>query len=214
MKNLNLLFDLDGTLADPFKAFSLSLKYAFTKLNYPVPSDDKIKQMIGPPMMQSIPEVLGINDEKKALQILETYREHHSETCVQNYEMYEGLKEALEDLGARFRLYVCTSKPWKYARPILEEKNYAHYFRQIYGAELDNTRSDKADLIKHILVTERLHPKDCIMIGDRKHDAIAAHKNGVLTAAVLWGYGSREELQKANTQWTFETVSQLKKWSP
>jgi len=33
------------------------------------------------------------------------------------------------------------------------------------------------------------------MIGDRAVDLSSAHKNGIKSAGVLWGYGSRAELK-------------------
>jgi phosphoglycolate phosphatase len=36
------------------------------------------------------------------------------------------------------------------------------------------------------------------MIGDRVHDVRAAHANGVRAIGVLWGYGSRDELEAAD----------------
>ena len=35
------------------------------------------------------------------------------------------------------------------------------------------------------------------MVGDRSHDMIGARANGLRAVGVLWGYGSREELQAA-----------------
>lgn len=32
------------------------------------------------------------------------------------------------------------------------------------------------------------------MVGDRAVDLTAAHKNGLKSAGVLWGYGSKQEL--------------------
>jgi phosphoglycolate phosphatase len=38
------------------------------------------------------------------------------------------------------------------------------------------------------------------MIGDRKHDIRAAQRNGARAMGVLWGYGSREELDDAGAE--------------
>ncbi len=35
------------------------------------------------------------------------------------------------------------------------------------------------------------------MIGDRHHDITGAKENGLRTVGVLWGYGSRQELEDA-----------------
>lgn len=36
-----------------------------------------------------------------------------------------------------------------------------------------------------------------LMVGDRKHDIRAAQRNGASAIGVLWGYGSRDELDEA-----------------
>jgi phosphoglycolate phosphatase len=35
------------------------------------------------------------------------------------------------------------------------------------------------------------------MVGDRRYDIVGAHANRVRALGVLWGYGSRSELQEA-----------------
>ena len=39
-----------------------------------------------------------------------------------------------------------------------------------------------------------------LMIGDRAQDIAGAKANGLPSAGVLWGYGSREELQEAGAE--------------
>lgn len=47
------------------------------------------------------------------------------------------------------------------------------------------------------------------MVGDRKHDVIAAAKNGIPTIGVLWGYGGREELEAAGAAMLIARPHQL-----
>ena len=49
-----------------------------------------------------------------------------------------------------------------------------------------------------------------LMIGDRFIDLVAAHRNGLQAAAVLWGYGSRQELEEENPEYVLECPTQLK----
>ncbi len=95
------------------------------------------------------------------------------------------------------RHYLATSKPHVFAKRILQHFNLAENFTAIHGSELSGERSDKGDLIRHILVTENLKAEDCIMIGDRKHDVQGAAKSDIPCIGVLWGYGSRLELETA-----------------
>ena len=36
-----------------------------------------------------------------------------------------------------------------------------------------------------------------VLVGDRSHDVVGAHENGIACIGALWGYGSREELADA-----------------
>jgi phosphoglycolate phosphatase len=47
--------------------------------------------------------------------------------------------------------------------------------------------------IQELLQTGEVGP-ECTMVGDRAVDLVAAHRNGLRSAGVLWGFGSREEL--------------------
>jgi phosphoglycolate phosphatase-like HAD superfamily hydrolase len=76
------------------------------------------------------------------------------------------------------------------------ESQPTHPTQQVLGS-LDGRFDDKGDLIGHLMTTEQLHPADVCMVGDRKHDVQAALRHGVPTAGVLWGYGSRDELERA-----------------
>ena len=96
-----------------------------------------------------------------------------------------------------------------YAIPILERFGLSHHFEQIHGAELDGTRSDKADLISHLLELHGLRARDTIMIGDRSHDMLAAQKNGVRSLGVTYGYGSRKELMDAGAEGLADTPEEI-----
>ncbi len=47
------------------------------------------------------------------------------------------------------------------------------------------------------------------MIGDRHHDIAGAKENGLRTVGVLWGYGSRQELEDAGADALCETPKVL-----
>ena len=97
--------------------------------------------------------------------------------------------------AAGCRLFVATSKPHHYARPILERFDLARRFAGIHGPELDGTNDNKADLIAHIIAARACDARRAVMIGDREFDVAAAARNGIPTVGVTWGYGSRAELK-------------------
>jgi phosphoglycolate phosphatase len=116
----------------------------------------------------------------------------------------------LEDLNGQGRqLYVATSKPWVFAREIARHFDFAKHFKVIYGSELDGTRTNKVELIAHLMAEEGLDPATTLMIGDRKHDLIGARSNGLDAAAVGYGFGSHEELSAEAPTWHFETLAEM-----
>jgi len=65
---------------------------------------------------------------------------------------------------------------------------------------LDGTLSDPLVGIQkwqqiEVLLTSGAIDDRTLMIGDRATDLAAAHRNGLRSVGVLWGYGSRAELE-------------------
>lgn len=189
------LFDLDGTLTDPFEGITRSIQYALEKMGASAVAADDLRWCIGPPLWESFRVLLGTQERPELDKAVAFYRERYTETGLFENTLIDGIPELLQELvGAGTRLHVCTSKPHAYAGKIVEHFGLSPYFGKVYGSELDGTRSAKAELIAHILEEERLVADEIVMIGDRKHDLIGANANGVKGVGVLWGYGSREEL--------------------
>lgn len=191
-----VLFDLDGTLTDPFVGITRSIQYALDKLGAPVPQAEDMRWCIGPPLWESFEVLLKTNDRAKLDEAVALYRERYTVTGLFENTLIEGIPQVLQDLrDADYRLHVCTSKPHAYAGKIVDHFELMPHFGTVYGAELSGVRSAKAELIAHILEEEGITAAETVMIGDRKHDLIGANANGVAGIGVLWGYGSREELE-------------------
>lgn len=197
MASCTVLFDLDGTLTDPFEGITRSIQYALEKMAAPVPEADELRWCIGPPLWESFPLLLGTDDRSRVDEAIGFYRERFTEKGLFENTLIDGIPETLDRLTASgHQLHVCTSKPHAYAGRIVEYFGLMPYFGKVYGAELDGTRSAKAELIAHILQEEGIGASEAVMIGDRKHDLIGANANKVAGIGVLWGYGSREELEQ------------------
>ncbi|WP_249678669.1 HAD family hydrolase [Pseudomonas abieticivorans] len=205
----NILFDLDGTLTDPREGITRSIQYALAKLGIDEPDLQKLEHFIGPPLLQAFMQFYGM-DEAKAWEAVGFYRERFKVTGLYENEVFEGVIELLQTLEGQGRhLYVATSKPWEFAREIARHFDFAKHFKVIYGSELDGTRTNKVELIRHLLDEEGLDPAQTLMIGDRKHDLIGAKANGLDVVAVGYGFGSREELEAEAPTYHFDTLAQL-----
>ena len=108
-------------------------------------------------------------------------------------------------------LFLATSKPRVFARQILDHFKITPSFHTVYGSELDGRLSDKGVLIAHIIEQEELDSSATLMIGDRVYDIEGGKENNVMTAAVAYGYGTRDEIDAAQPDVVFETIADLSK---
>lgn len=192
-----ILFDLDGTLTDPKIGITTCIQYAIAQLGMEPPATDELLWCIGPPLSASFAKLL--DTEVKALinQAISLYRDRFSTIGLFENELYPEIPEVIVSMRAEgYQTYVATSKPYIYAKRIIEHFQLSALFDGIYGSELDGTRSMKGELIRHVLQTENLDAKATVMIGDRCHDVIGAKQNQVFVIGVTYGYGSIEELKK------------------
>jgi phosphoglycolate phosphatase len=206
----NLLFDLDGTLTDPREGIVRCFQHALRRLGAEVPEEAALERHIGPPLRNALRELLP-GREAEIERAVEAYRERFAPIGMFENRVYTGIPELLKALvQAGNTLHLCTSKPRPFARRILEHFGLERYFASIHGSELDGTRNDKRELLVYLLGRERLTPARCLMLGDRHFDVEAASHCGVASVGVLWGYGSREELEAAGAAWLAESPEALR----
>ena len=75
---------------------------------------------------------------------------------------------------------------------------------------MDETRTKKAEVIAYALESCNIqNMNEVVMIGDRKHDVLGAKAMGVDSIGVLYGYGSREELEAAGADRIVESAEDL-----
>ena len=109
-----------------------------------------------------------------------------------------------------FILSLATSKPECHSIKILEHFGLYGYFDEAVGSELDGTRIAKIDVIKEAI--KRLGITDysqIIMVGDRKHDILAAKELGIKSVGVTYGFAPDGELEKAGADYIAHTCPEV-----
>ena len=175
--------------------------------------DDVMQSFIGPPLLQRFMEVYG-GDRDTALRLQTDYRRYYSEKGVYENEVYDGVPEMLGALRERgFILVLTTSKPYQYVDLLMDYFDLGKYFDFISSADIENGRSSKIQVLEHALealsITDR---SEVILIGDRMYDADGACEAGIDCMGVLYGYGSREELETHGVKYIAETVEDITKF--
>ena len=206
-----ILFDLDGTITDSGVGVTKSVMYALAKYGITVSDPSELFRFIGPPLIDSFMKFYGFS-HSQAVEATDFYREYYRETGIWENTVYDGIPEILKELSERGkRVIVATSKPEVFAVKILEHQNIAKYFEFIAGANMDETRTQKDEVIKYALETCGIADmSDVVMVGDTKFDVIGANKFGMDSIGVLFGYGSQEEMEAEGVTYICETAEDLR----
>ena len=205
-----VLFDLDGTLTDPGLGITNSVMYALKKFNIEVEDRASLYKFIGPPLRESYAKYYHLSDEE-ITRAVAYYREYFSVKGIYENELYEGIAEMLEQIKDSGRKVVlATSKPEEFAAEILRYFHIDHYFDFVAGSTMDGARVRKADVITYALESYGITDLSlAVMVGDREHDILGAKEIGLDSIGVLYGYGSREELQSAGATYLAEQVTDI-----
>lgn len=189
------LIDLDGTVVDSAPGITSTLAIVLADLGLPVPPPARLLEFVGPPILDGLRDVVGVEGEA-AQAVLADYRRHYRATGAFDAAPYAGVRQALEAVRTRMPLAVATSKPESIATRILQHFGLADLFTVIAGASDDESRSRKAEVIARALALLARAGVDTarpVMVGDRSHDVEGANEHGIPTVVAGWGYGAPEE---------------------
>lgn len=206
----SVLLDLDGTLIDSQPGIRASCLAALRALGYEPDETLDIRRFIGPPLEDMMQILLQSYADDRVDEAVAAYRAHYGESGFLGSVPYPGISEALEEMKCSgLRLFLATSKREAFARRILEHLKFAATFDCIHGSVPSGRLDHKPELLAHILSEHGLSPSRCLMVGDRRHDISGAHAVGMRALGVLWGYGSRDELETAGADRLVESVPGL-----
>ena len=202
-----ILFDLDGTLTDSGEGIMNCAKLALTAYGIPIPEEKVLRTIVGPPLDDSLIR-LGIPADQVDTAVAIFRKRYSSVGKYENFP-YPGIQDLLKTLQSQGHLlYVATSKPEVMALDIMDHFGLAPYFEKICGASLDRSRSSKEAVISYLLET---CPKaeSIVMVGDTAYDVLGARAHGIPCIGVAWGYGKREDMEKAGAAAIADDMQQL-----
>ncbi|MCR5106937.1 MAG: HAD family hydrolase [Lachnospiraceae bacterium] len=210
MEHRYFLFDLDGTLTDSAPGITNSVMYALNKYNIRVSDRRELYTFIGPPLTDSFMTQFGFSKDQ-ALEAISYYREYYKDTGIFENSVYEGIPELLSGLKKRNAfIALATSKPYEFAVRILEHFELYQYFDHVGAATMDGSIAKKTDVIKNLLSELNIPDlSSVLMIGDRDQDIDGAKANSLKSVGVLWGFGTREELEGSGADYIISKPEEL-----
>lgn len=207
-----ILFDLDGTLVDSTEPILSSINASLTRHGLATIERTEISRFIGPPLRQVLSEFVAESryDHRLVDPLIETYRGAYAAASIELALAYPGIHALFDRMAGRARLGVVTSKPRRFAVPILETLALSPYLELIEGPRSGEDEEKPVTLARALAALGLGAGREGVwMIGDRHHDVRAGHALGVGSIGVTWGFGTASELEAAGADHLVDRPDQL-----
>ena len=129
--------------------------------------------------------MLGPENLDEVEEACRLYRAVYHDRGIYENHMYPDIQNVLRRLSHRSRLFIATNKLMDFARLIPKHFGIDTFFDGIYGRRPDE--EDKTTMIAYMIEKHGLEPDRTVMVGDRKHDILAAHANHIKAVGVTTG---------------------------
>ena len=199
-----ILWDLDGTLLDTLEDLLDATNYALRLHGFPERTLPELRRFIGNGAANQIRLSLGEGNEAALEPVLATYKAYYTAHCRIKTRPYEGISEALAELGKKYPMAIVSNKPDSAVKELCAE-----YFPGIpaMGETPDCPRKPAPDMVYRAMAA--LGVERCVYVGDSEVDVLTARNACAVCLSVLWGFRDREDLTPAGAARFCEHPAQL-----
>lgn len=207
---LHIIWDLDGTLIDSAPEIKQVLNKSIKDTGF---SDvEPIAPFrSGPPLDKVLKYMYGdkLSDEN-IKQIVSVFRKNYDNCGFNNTPGFVGIEKILSDQS--FIHHIITNKPDLATNRIIDKLGWKQYFASVvtpysYMKSIDDKRKTKTELFG--LCIANYPDEKFVGIGDMETDVKAALDNNIPAIGVLWGTGTRDELEKIGCSYISNSVLNL-----
>ena len=195
MRPATVLFDLDGTLIDHFKAIHRCHAHTMRQLGLPAPTMEQVRAAVGGGVELAVERLVGPALKPAALAI---YRPYWDATMLEDVELLAGARELLGQLRQQgIRTAVYTNKHGPSSRLTCAHLGLTDLLDGNFGAT--DTPWLKPDLAftRHVLAALGANAADTLLVGDSPFDVATARAGGLGFIGVSTGTHTAGELQAA-----------------
>ena len=205
----SIIFDFDGTLVDSEK----TIYECFQSItNYLAPERIAYAKniLIGPPLRDTVSEILGPNHKHQLDKFVKLFIEMHDEHAIKNTQPYSCVNETLKKLSAkRVLMAVATNKRYTPTIKLINHFNWQDYFTYIECSDSQNQTRNKEEMIQEILKNNNFNK--AYFVGDTVNDGLSANLNQLPFILARYGYGRDQDWLKVNVHKKIQKFSDILK---
>ena len=186
-----LVLDLDGTLVDTLDDLTLALAPVLEARGLAPLASAEVRPLIGDGIAALLARALRARSAEPRPGDLDDYVASYDRQSGQRSRLYDGAANALDratDEG--WTLAVCTNKPERPARELLDELGVAGRFAAICGGDTFPVRKPDPGHLRLTVEAAGGTVARSVMVGDLGHDLHAARGATIASIWAAWGYGA------------------------
>jgi phosphoglycolate phosphatase len=205
-----VIFDLDGTLLDTTDEIHYIFNKVLTVNNLPLQSKKYYKDNIGNGIDHLLTKILPKDFTGNYKSILSQAKELYSKYLNKKAKPFDGIYDVLNLLSEKnISIGIVTNKIHTLAERCVE-LFFNKYNIITIGAEFLYPKKPAPDSALFLANKFNFQPANILFIGDSQIDIFTAKNAKMLSAGVLWGNGSEEELENAGAGIIFAEPLDLK----
>ena len=189
-----VVFDLDGTLIDSYRAIAISHNHARAAFGLPALSEDDVRLHVGRGLESLVADLVG---EERVDDGVRLFRERYATAYADGTTALPGAGETLRGLRERgFRMAIASNKPARFCRLILEDLGWLGLFDSVQGPDLAGHTKPDPTMIRLCLDAMEISPREGLYVGDMVLDVESASRAGLPVVLVSGGSSSPEALRE------------------
>ncbi|MDE7295772.1 MAG: HAD family hydrolase [Clostridia bacterium] len=207
-----VLFDLDGTLLDTLDDITARVNETLRTFSYPEISREKVRGYIGDGARQLVERALPHNADNID-ECFAFFKTHFANSDNALTKLFAGEEEALESMQARgLKLAIVTNKTQAATDRLVKQFFPKINFAFVGGDSGNFPCKPDPTLAMFAALSMRVSPAECLFVGDGETDVKTALRAGMRGVSCLWGYRTREQLEKAGATEFAESFAELEKF--
>ena len=203
-----IIFDLDGTLLNTAPDILRVLNCSLEKFSLPKVDLGSLYMMVGDGAHKLIERAVPSDRQQLVEDVYRDYIPAFAACDNANTVLYPGEGEVLTRLKtAGVKLCVLSNKPQAAAENVCADKLGGYGFDIVLGQGSFPLKPDPAGA-EYIMRSLGVKREECVFTGDGETDVRTARNAGMPCISVLWGFRSRDALERAGATVFAENYTQ------
>jgi len=205
-----IIFDLDGTLIESLTSIVSSMNSLLENKGFPTHPFEDYRMFVGDGVEKLMERALPDSGKGMALKYTEEYIRIYIDTWRDKTIPFNGIIEMLNELKIKGKnLMILSNKRDDLTKLQVNELFPEISFSDVRGAIADIPKKPDPSTALEMVNSAGSKPGETMFIGDSGVDMLTGVNAGMISGGVLWGFRSRDELERDGADFLFQTPSDI-----